>query len=344
MFSLFKKKTREITAISAIAAASLSQVVGQGQEPFLRNQDNQTASLSSSNTYVIPKQLFVITSSVGVKAREQPSTSARYLGFSLQKDTTVFAIREHVDQQGNIWINVLSPSSQKTFWICRTFNRTVLAKKSLTYEFKGDFVTQAYMQYSEIFSKQVDYERIIAKDFIPKLRFIKNKLEESVSYYDQNGNLKQNTRLQIAKEIGKFVDLPYQVIVAVWYRENSNMPTTMYFHNGRDLGREMTLNGKRYFFRENEFFQAAKDTFNSSYYMTIKKRLHLHYNSTDMAAIATFIEAHRGFMHRKAGELSPYTFSGTTFQVGSLQHNGQRLPVQDRRPGFVAISALFRSG
>lgn len=284
------------------------------------------------------KIIYEIISPTGVKARSSPEISDNELGFSLPKCVDLYAIGHSVDKNGNEWVNVLSPTSKDAFWICAKQGNSVLAKQVLTFDYKGDSITQAYQQYSAIF----DQGYKVDQTYVSELKYIKEKLEEEVSYYDEQGRLKRAKRLHIARDIAKFVDLPIDVIISVWYRENAKMPTTMYFHNGKDLGKSMTLNGKSYFFKETEFFQAAKDTFNSKDFLRIKNRLRLHYSSKDRAAIATFIEAHRGFMHRQAGGLSPYTFSGTQFLASNLQHNGVNKG-RDSRPGYLAIAAMFRS-
>lgn len=152
-------------------------------------------------------------------------------------------------------------------------------------------------------------------------------------------NMSPAKRKQI-DEIARKADLPPALVAGIWYREAS-LQNGVYLHNGDPLGKPTTHVPKGIFFRKDQFVEAAVDALKEK--ASTQKALNLHYNSTDLGAMATYAEAYNGYGYRNHGGTSPYAFAGTNQYHGGLYvADGQYSPSTfDRRPGIVAIAQEY---
>jgi lysozyme family protein len=152
-------------------------------------------------------------------------------------------------------------------------------------------------------------------------------------------NMSPAKRAQI-DEIARKADLPPALVAGIWYREAS-LQSGVYLHNGDPLGTPTTHVPKGVFFRKDQFVEAAVDALKEK--ASTQKALNLHYNSTDLGAMATYSEAYNGYGYRNHGGTSPYAFAGTNqYQGGLYVKDGQYSPTTfDRRPGIVAIAQEY---
>jgi lysozyme family protein len=152
-------------------------------------------------------------------------------------------------------------------------------------------------------------------------------------------NMSPAKRKQI-DEIARKADLPPALVAGIWYREAS-LQSGVYLHNGDPLGKPTTHVPKGVFFRKDQFVEAAVDALKEK--ASTQKALNLHYNSTDLGAMATYAEAYNGYGYRNHGGTSPYAFAGTNQYHGGLYvADGKYSPTTfDRRPGIVAIAQEY---
>ena len=64
-------------------------------------------------------------------------------------------------------------------------------------------------------------------------------------------------RWELIDSVAKRADVPPQLVAAIWYREDGQMRTNRYLHNGQRLGRETTIVPKGIYFRDDQFADAA---------------------------------------------------------------------------------------
>ena len=89
-------------------------------------------------------------------------------------------------------------------------------------------------------------------------------------------------------------------MAAIWYREDSQMRTSRYLHNGQPLGRTTTIVPRGIFFRKDQFVDAAVHALGQKNHL--RNALGLSYESRDLAAMAAYTEAYNGFGYRMAGD------------------------------------------
>ncbi|MBZ4421262.1 peptidoglycan-binding protein [Myxococcus sp. RHSTA-1-4] len=152
-------------------------------------------------------------------------------------------------------------------------------------------------------------------------------------------NLSPQKRRQI-DEIARKADLPPALVAGIWYREAS-FRDGVYLHNGDPLGTPTTHVPKGIFFRKDQFVEAAVHALREK--RSTQKELNLHYNSTDLGAMATYAEAYNGYGYRNKGVTSPYSFAGTDqYRGGMYVADGKySASTYDRRLGIVAIAKEY---
>ncbi len=152
-------------------------------------------------------------------------------------------------------------------------------------------------------------------------------------------NMSPEKRRQI-DEIARKADLPPALVAGIWYREAS-LRGGVYLHNGDPLGKPTTHVPKGIFFRKDQFVEAAVDALKEK--RSTQQALNLHYNSTDLGAMATYAEAYNGYGYRNHGVSSPYAFAGTNQYHGGLYVADGKFSSStfDRRPGIVAIAQEY---
>jgi lysozyme family protein len=152
-------------------------------------------------------------------------------------------------------------------------------------------------------------------------------------------NLSPEKRKLIDEIAGK-ADLPPAVVAAIWYREAS-LKEGVYLHNGQPLGQTTTIKPKGIFFRKDQFVEAAVDALRS--HRSDQKTLGLHYDSSDLGAMATYAEAYNGFGYRKNGVASPYAFAGTDQYKGGIyvKDGVFKRDVYDKRLGVMAVALQY---
>lgn len=152
-------------------------------------------------------------------------------------------------------------------------------------------------------------------------------------------NMSPEKRRQI-DEIARRADLPPALVAGIWYREAS-LRDGVYLHNGDPLGSPTTHVPRGIFFRRDQFVEAAVDALRSK--RSTQQALNLHYNSTDLGAMATYAEAYNGYGYRNHGVTSPYAFAGTNqYHGGMYVADGQfSATTYDRRLGVVAVAQEY---
>ena len=142
-------------------------------------------------------------------------------------------------------------------------------------------------------------------------------------------------RWELIDSVAKRADVPPQLVAAIWYREDGQMRTNRYLHNGQRLGRETTIVPKGIYFREDQFADAAVHALGMKKHL--KKSLGLTYESRDLAAMAAYTEAYNGFGYRMGGRPSPYVTAGTDlYSSGLYVRDGVINPhAKDRRVGTL---------
>jgi lysozyme family protein len=109
--------------------------------------------------------------------------------------------------------------------------------------------------------------------------------------------------------VARRADLPPQLVAAIWYREDDQMRSSRYLHNGQRLGRTTTIVPKGIFFKRDQFVEAAVHALGQKRHL--KNALGLSYESKDLAAMAAYTEAYNGFGYRMGGRPSPYVTAST---------------------------------
>ncbi|MEE2835088.1 MAG: hypothetical protein VYB65_03605 [Myxococcota bacterium] len=137
--------------------------------------------------------------------------------------------------------------------------------------------------------------------------------------------------------VARRADVPPQLVAAIWYREDSQMRTSRYLHNGQPLGRTTTIVPRGIFFRKDQFVDAAVHALGQKNYL--RNALGLSYESRDLAAMAAYTEAYNGFGYRMGGRPSPYVTAATDkYSSGLYVRDGvfDRL-ARDERLGTLSI-------
>ena len=144
-------------------------------------------------------------------------------------------------------------------------------------------------------------------------------------------------RWALIDSVAKRADVPPQLVAAIWYREDGQMRTNRYLHNGQRLGRKTTIVPKNIYFREDQFADAAVHALGMKKHL--KKSLGLTYESRDLAAMAAYTEAYNGLGYRMGGRPSPYVTAGTNlYSSGLYVRDGVFNPhAKDRRLGTLPL-------
>lgn len=114
----------------------------------------------------------------------------------------------------------------------------------------------------------------------------------------------------------------------------------------KPLGKPTTIEPKGVFFRKDPFVDAAVDALRK--HVKDQNALGLHYDSTDMGAMATYAEAYNGMGYRRRGATTPYAFAGTDQYKGGLfvedGPKGYRADAYDKRLGVMAVALEYMKG
>lgn len=124
------------------------------------------------------------------------------------------------------------------------------------------------------------------------------------------------TRRALVDEIAQKADVPPELVAGIWYREDDEMRTDRYLHNGEKLGRTTQLVPKGIFFGEDQFVDAAVHALGQK--RATADALGLHYGSKDPAAMAAFAERYNGMGYRSKGRPSAYVTGGTEHYRGGM--------------------------
>lgn len=298
----------------------------------------------------------VVVSENGLNVREGPGLK-KPIRTTLNKGARVIFLGGFAKVDGYVWYNVLFQDSSSG-WAAISSDREVFLEFSDELK-KKEVVSSSliklnpenyFVESSNLIDSAIRSYSLIVKDltitpgYARELNNIVKLLEESVIFNDAN-KVRVTTRLKIANEIARLVDLPVGLIVGIWYRENSKMRVDCYFHNGRPLGRSMTLNGKRYFFKKGELKKSAEAVFSSSYFVSMKKKLKLSYFTTSLAHIATFGEIYNGLDIRRDYKINhSYSAAGTQgYSKGFRTFGGFKKHVVDKRPGVLVIAYILQN-
>ncbi len=131
--------------------------------------------------------------------------------------------------------------------------------------------------------------------------------------------------------------IPAQMVAAIHYRESS-MSFGTYLHQGDPLGRPATHVPRNIpvFDRwEDAAIHALKQKDGT------RRALGITADTTDPAALATFVERYNGLAYHNRKRVSPYVWSGTTIYQGGRYVADHRFDARswDRRPGVMALMA-----
>ena len=134
-------------------------------------------------------------------------------------------------------------------------------------------VTESPIQITKKASLSVarsDYQKALDSNSLfidPKY---KNKIDKIIERVNEPVNVKtssgtiKTTRWELAKEIGEKANLPPELVIGVWYREDSSMRADRYLHNGERLGKTTKLVPRGIFFREDQFVESSVSALTAS--------------------------------------------------------------------------------
>lgn len=128
--------------------------------------------------------------------------------------------------------------------------------------------------------------------------------------------------------VSQATGLPPILIAIIHFRESS-MRFDRYLHNGQKLGQTTTAVPAGILFQPGQWKEAAIHALGGNIrdangkpslkaFRSLRDRLGLNSNTTDMGKIMAFCEFYNGLGYRKKGRTSPYAVAGTNLDMGGM--------------------------